>query len=146
MIIELMMNHSESNAMNKNLISLIQLDGTLRNESSIINPVFTIEANTVEANYVFIPSFMRYYFITNIVAVRNKIWRIECRVDVLQSFKNQILNNKAIISKSETDANNYYNDGSYFNETRRVNNIIQFENGFVNNPSRPFYLIVAGGA
>lgn len=60
----------------------------------------------ISANYVYIPDFNRYYFIEDIVSIRNNLWRINMHVDVLMSYKNAILNTSAFISRNE----NIYND------------------------------------
>ena len=79
MNIVLYANVSEINAVNKNITELITLTGTLREQSSIIDPVITISDidNYVgQMNYAYIPEFNRYYFITNVESVRNNLWKI----------------------------------------------------------------------
>lgn len=77
--------------------------GTLRESSSIINPVITVEEPTsalVGYNYCYIAAWNRYYFITDIVSVTNSLWEISMRVDVLNTFKTGIYNQECIMKRS----------------------------------------------
>lgn len=47
-------------------------------------------------NYCYIEEFSRYYFIDRITQVRKNLYRIHCKVDVLESYKLEILNAKDI--------------------------------------------------
>lgn len=53
------------------------------------------------ANYVYIPDFNRYYFINDIISVRNNLWRINMHVDVLMSYQKQIKNLNAFVNRNE---------------------------------------------
>lgn len=108
-------NSSESNKLDKTLTDIATLTGTLRADTSIIDPVFQIEGDLssyINANYCTVSSFGRSYFIQNIRSLRANLFEITCHVDVLSSFKTQIRTNSAIIHKSERNWNLYLNDGS----------------------------------
>lgn len=47
-------------------------------------------------NYCYIEEFSRYYFIDRITQVRKNLYRIHCKVDVLETYKLEILNAKDI--------------------------------------------------
>lgn len=82
---------------NKNIIV-----GVFRDSVDIISPSFIVELYTVPTyNYVYIPKFNRYYYITGITNVRNNVWEISCDVDVLMSFKDNILSLSCMISRNE---------------------------------------------
>lgn len=106
---------SEKNAVNKSLTEVVTLTGTLRESSSIINPVIMISANATitGANYAYIPDFGRYYFITGIESVRNGLWRFYMRVDVLFTYRAQIKANSAIIQRNEINYDLKLNDGLF---------------------------------
>ena len=53
-------------------------------------------------NYAYIPEFERYYFVTNIVNVRNNLWEVHFHVDVLQTYWNDYKYSPSVISRSET--------------------------------------------
>lgn len=104
-------NNSENNKIDKNLTLIREINGTLREETSIMNPIFEILGNDVlNANYCYIQDFKRFYFITDIESVKNGLWSINCKVDVLDSFKNEIKNNNALIARQENLFNLYLKD------------------------------------
>lgn len=145
MQIVLLLNHSEKNKINKNLSNANYVAGTLKDETSIINPVVMMElSNPTQYNYAYIPEFNRYYFITDITSVRNGLWRISLSVDVLESFKTEILNASAIISDTETTGLNKYMTGDVWKtNVKETTNIINFPYGLSENGH--FILITAGG-
>lgn len=120
-------NISEYNAVNKSITELTTLSGTLREESSIIDPIITItnvDSYLSSMNYAYIPDFNRYYFITNIESVRNNLWRVSFHVDVLYTYRNQIKNNSAIIERNENEYDLKLNDGLF--RTQQNPRIAQF--------------------
>lgn len=136
---------SESNALDKVLQSSFELQGSLRSESSIINPTFLIQANNItQYNYCFIPDFNRYYFITDIVSIRTNLWRVSCRVDVLMSFKTQILNLDVTISDATApDIETYKNGEQWQALVKTKTDVINFPNGLLDNGE--YILITSGG-
>jgi len=65
------------------------LQGYLRDETSLIDPVLTFEipmANIVDVNYLYIEDFKRYYYITHLRSIRTGLVEVSCHVDVLMSF------------------------------------------------------------
>ena len=127
MTIKLYTNISETNALNKTLTELVALTGTLREESSILDPVILmsdIDLYVGAANYAYIEEFNRYYFITNIDAVRNNLWRLSFHVDVLYTYREQIKNNYAIVERNETEYDLKLNDGLF--KTQQNPRIAQF--------------------
>lgn len=127
MTIILYQNNSENNAVNKNLTELTTLTGTLREQSSIIDPVINIsgiDAYIGSMNYAYIPEFNRYYFINNIESVKNGLWRVSFHVDVLFSYRERIKTNHAIIERNEIEYDLKLNDGLF--KTQQNPRIAQF--------------------
>lgn len=148
MEITLYTNESEKNKLEKTITNSILLEGNLRDESSIINPIILISSNKEDIpymyNYAYIPAFGRYYFITDIESVRTGIWRVSMHVDVLMSYKEQIKNLNVIINNSEeTGANNYLSGNQWITNVKNTTNIVNFPNGL--NDTGEFILITAGG-
>lgn len=148
MEITLYTNESEKNKLEKTITNSILLEGNLRDESSIINPIILISSNKEDIpymyNYAYIPAFGRYYFITDIESVRTGIWRVSMHVDVLMSYKEQIKNLNVIINNSEeTGANNYLSGNQWITNVKNTTNIVNFPNGL--NDNGKFILITAGG-
>lgn len=124
---------SEKNRLDKTLTTLATLTGTLRSDTSVIDPVFQIEGDLssyISANYCTVEAFGRSYFINNIRSVRNNLFEIACHVDVLSSFKTQIRTNRAIIHKSERNWNLYLNDGSLKTYQDPIIYTKEFSSGF----------------
>jgi hypothetical protein len=120
-------NLSETHTVNKQLTELVTLTGTLREESSIIDPVITvvgIDAYLSTANYAYIPEFHRYYFINDVESVRNGVWRLTFHVDVLYTYRDQIKANSAIISRNQVEYDLKLNDGLF--QTQQNPRIAQF--------------------
>ena len=124
------------------------MNGTLRNNTSVVDPVIVVEkTNPTKYGYnsMYIPEFNRYYYIEDIIQIRNGLWEIRSHVDVLYSFMTDILKNKAIIEKAENqnDSNLYLNDGSFVTDSRKYNEVIPFTTGL--SLDGTYILICAGG-
>ena len=112
----LQVNKSEKNRLDKELTTLATLSGTLRQDTSLIDPVITFScdlASVTTCNYITIPQFKRSYFVNNVRSVAPGLVEFSCHVDVLSSFKDAIRQNTAIIKRQENKWNLYLNDGSF---------------------------------
>ena len=145
MTITLYTNNDEKNKLNKTLSDGLTLTGTLRDECSIERPVILIDAdNITEYNYFYIEEFDRYYFRTALTSVRNGLWRLEGKTDVLMSFKDAILASNVILRDSETTgANNYAAGNQWQTLVKTKTDIINFPSGLLDEGE--FILITAGG-
>lgn len=137
---------SENNRVDKKLNKILTLNGTLKEQCSIISPSIVIQGNISDiskANYCYIKSFSRYYYINNITIINNNLYRIDCDVDVLMSYKSQIRKLSAVIERQENDYNLYLEDSSFKTQSR--DNILtkSFPNGFTTEGN--YILAVAGG-
>lgn len=124
------------------------IEGTFRQESSVIDPVIIIEKtnpNEFFYNYMYIPDFGRWYYINDFRTIRNKLWEIHAHVDVLYTWRASIKQMRCVIDKSanSSDSNLYMDDGSYVMDSRKYNTVIPFPNALNTNGS--FILICAGG-
>ena len=137
--------NSPNHFINKQLIDVATYTGTLREETSVIDPIFDIETSSdlSQMNYIWINELHRYYYVNNIVSVATNLWRIYCHVDVLMTYKPTILAHEAVIGRQQQLYNLYLNDGDTFKVTQR-SKIQQkkFPNGFT---SSSYVMIVAGG-
>ena len=144
MEIDFYKNLSEKNKIGKKLINKLSLNGNLREESSVINPTILVEHSNLSVyNYAHIPNFNRYYFVSEITSVRNGLWRVSLKCDVLESFKKDILNLNCIVDKQQNQSySNYIDDGSYINRADSFVEIANYQKGF--NSNGEFILITAG--
>lgn len=106
-------NSAEVNRVDKSsyLVEVDTLTGVFREECSMQRPSVLINTSVVPTfNYVFIPSFNRYYYVTSITTVSQGIWRMELNCDVLMSFKDKINELSALIGRQENVYNEYLVD------------------------------------
>lgn len=74
----------------------------LKDNCSIINPVFESATMPANANYIYVSEWARYYFVTNVVYISKTVKEFSCEVDVLASFKSQIGSTSARIAYAAT--------------------------------------------
>lgn len=147
MDITLYTNSSERQAITKTLSTGYQLTGSLRNESSVINPSILIEIeNPSGYNYAYISEFNRYYFITDMISVRTNLWRVNMSVDVLMSFASDILDLDVIVSDisgGENPVSTYIEGEQWKSTVKTKTDVINFPNGLLS--SGEYILITSGG-
>ena len=150
MVVRLYACTAENNRVDKTdfLSSEFNMEGSLREESSVIDPVILIEKTNPAIqnyNYMYIPEFGRWYYINDIISVNTKLWEIHAHVDVLYTWGADIRKSKCIIDKTAdaTDANLYLDDGSFVMDSHKYNTVIPFTSGF--DSSGSYVLICAGG-
>ena len=153
MTINLYSNVSEPTVVDKTIISITSLEGVLRNESPISEPSILIECDDVavsdliRANYAQIPEFGRYYYIQECTQIRNHLWMLDLKCDVLKSFQQFILFSMAIVDQTTDEGiervNDYMADDSFVTTVKDKTDIIQFPDGFSSSPH--YILITAGG-
>lgn len=83
----------------------------LKEECSIINPIFQSATMPANTNYIYVADWARYYFVTNVVYITNTIKEFSCEVDVLASFKSAIGSSVAHIAYSSTGWDKDLTDG-----------------------------------
>lgn len=136
---------SENNRVNKAIREPLALEGTLKEECDVLNPVITFELDDPTVyNYVYIEEFHRYYFIVNIDNIRNNIWRLSLKCDVLFTYRSGIKKLSAVIDKQEGTGytTEYYNDGSFKVREDNFIEVHNYDNGF--NDEGEFILLTAG--
>lgn len=106
---------AENNRLDKTLTDAITLSGTLREQCSIIAPDVLIETSTNISmyNYCYIAEFGRYYFIKNITSIRQGLWRISLKCDVLMTYNSQIKTLECIVDRSSSNYNALIHDPEF---------------------------------
>ena len=89
----------------------------MKTVSSLLSPVIDIadtkQTGTIPMfNYAYIADFDRYYFIDD-VSWTQGIWSISMHVDVLGSFKDDIMNSRQYVLRSASSSNGYIPDTLY---------------------------------
>lgn len=138
-------NASDSRVINKVLVDGETVVGELRDEINVMSPVIRFDSqNVLRYNYAYIPELQRYYAIDSINAFRDGLWDVSFSVDVLMSFRADILPLTAIVDKQSMSENGdeYIDDGSLVSDNVMFTRVHEFGAGF--NDSPEYILITAG--
>ena len=143
MQIKLFKNLSEVNTIGKTLTEENERNGTLKDGCSVLSPSVVLTGENLSGfNYAYIPQFSRYYFIKEITSVKSGLWEISMRVDVLETYKDSIKANTAIIKRQEKIWDMYINDEKFKAESTNKTATIMFPQNHFNTVD--FILTVAG--
>lgn len=86
----------------------------LKDPCSVIDPQILIKhTNPTAYNYVYIPAFNRYYFISNGWTSDHGMWEASCHVDVMASYRSQILASPQYVLRSESSYDLRVGDSQY---------------------------------
>ncbi len=126
MTIKLFENKSDNAVLNKNITEIITVDNVvLLDNTNIITPTFRLNlpVDVTGFNYCWCDVFQRYYYIVTVDIQRGGIYQIDCTVDVLMSFQQDILNLSGVISRAGTNTNSLIADSAKIPQanTRVVN-------------------------
>lgn len=146
---------SDRRTINKTLTTIATLTGIqLLDNFDIMKPSIIVDlpaGNTdrLRANYIFIPKFNRCYFIDKITILNNSMIKYECSVDVLETYKTQILALTCTIKRQQNVYNLYLDDPLFQAQNKRQIQTKRIGTGGfspnVNNGNPCFVLTVAGG-
>ena len=111
MVIKLYNVSDDNNVLNKTLTDEKSIEIKLKSSVDISRPAIVLKSESfLNYNYAFIPVFQRYYYIDKISIIQQNIYEISLIVDVLMSFKSDILNSEGLVTQS-TETNPYFNSG-----------------------------------
>ena len=143
MQIKLFKNLSEVNTIGKTITEESVRTGTLKDGCSVLSPSVVLTGENLSGfNYAYIPQFSRYYFIKEITSVKSGLWEISMRVDVLETYKDSIKANTAILKRQEKIWDMYINDEKFKAESTNKTATIMFPQNHFNTVN--FILTVAG--
>ena len=138
-------NKSSNIRIDKELEHLHTYDCIIKDSTSIYTPTIRLNAsdiNVSKGNYGYIPKFKRFYYVTDVVSVRQDVWEISLKCDVLMSFRDDIINHKVIFNHSEKTYNLYLNDGTLQMDSRPKVTWNKFPNSLTEDGT--YVLILAG--
>lgn len=143
--VSLFKTNSENNRLTKTLTNEKQLTGTLKEQTSILNPsiVISSDENISTYNYAYISEFGRYYYITDIVSARNGLWRVQLRCDVLMSYKDEIKNVTGVVVRQESNPNKLLIDRLERIQNDKQIDFLYYPESFSKNLQ--YILVTAGG-
>lgn len=136
---------STSNTIGKALETETPVNNVLlKDRTDIKQPVLKLknDDSIFGFNYCFIPNFNRYYFIQNIRVFPNSIFELDLSVDVLETFKTDILSSKGFVNR-QSEFNAYYNK-DYNSEVRKEIDVYNSDKT-LNINSNNMVLVTVGG-
>lgn len=80
---------------------------TLKQATNLMNPVFVLTMNLSAKNYVYVPSWGRYYFISDVVYDSNNLCELHCTFDPLATYRDSIGAYTGFVER--TSSPQYYN-------------------------------------
>ena len=117
---------------NKTLEDEIEIPVDFNRSMNFSNGELILQGNIFtfsEYNYVYLPYFKRYFFVTDIEATRNNLIRMNIKTDVLMTYKESIVQIEATSRKS-TDYDKYKEGLDLPVEVREQYKKYTFENPF----------------
>lgn len=138
-------NQSDDRQINKVLVGGTTFEGVPRGDLDIMAPVIRFDSSDIlRFNYCYIPELQRYYSVKSINAYREGLYDVTLEVDVLMSFRNDIVNLNVVVDKQSLipNGNEYIDDGSFVTENVMFQRVYNFPNGF--NNTGEYILITAG--
>lgn len=97
-------------------------------DQSIYSPSFFIDGDCTGFNYVYIPLFNRFYFIVDYKLTKSSLQELRLQVDSLQSFKDDILNCKAVIDRGTGKNNAFIEDPYKWTQANKEVSTVPFTN------------------
>lgn len=128
---------------------LATLTAHFKADVDILDPVLEVEysANIAAANYFYVPDWGRCYFIIGITTGAQRCY-VSGHVDVLQSYKDSILDLQCVIARQEQKdskhSNGYLNDPMWINLQPPRTIIYEFPQKF--HQEGNYVIAVGGGA
>lgn len=121
-------NQSQENKLNKVLTNKGTRTILFLNSVDFLRPIITVKTLLADTNYCYIESLGRYYFIENIRNLKNDLFELSLKCDVLMTYKNDIEQSKVIITESSNEINS--NNTDYVAEKNIDVNEIDLDNPF----------------
>lgn len=144
MIIKLYKNKSDAKVISKDITDVVTKNFNFKDVSDILHPLVEIQGLITESNYAYIPDLKRFYFIDNVDIDNTGVCIYHLSIDVLMSYRQELLNKYFLISRQEFNYNPYFVDTELL--TRADKTIINVPIGTVGTEDTyNYYLVTTGG-
>lgn len=97
------------------------IDCFLKNSTSITNPTFVLTVENFNITYVKWNN--RFYFVSNITSLKNGVIEINCKIDVLATYKMDILSTTSYVEYSSSKYNSMILDERISNTSNLLRNV-----------------------
>lgn len=112
-----------TNTINKTLQSITTLDIIFRQAVNEATPFIILNKDKITgSNYVHIPNFNRYYFISSVNNYTANLLRIELVTDLLMTYKDEILNSTVLITATNTPS---YFSSNLPTQTKTIKRVVK---------------------
>lgn len=128
----LYINNSEKIKVNKDITKISDITLTLYMSTDISQPVFKVSNFNNNSNYIYVSELNRYYYI-NSVTYDKQCAYLYCSIDVLMTYKTQILNSEQFILRNEFKRNTTIPDNAIPSECNNMIHIIKSDTEFLDN-------------
>lgn len=123
MIVEFYYTADNANTINKTLQPIKTLNIIFRQAVNEASPFIIMNKdNLTGSNYVHIPNFNRYYFISNIENYTANLVRINLVTDLLMTYKDEILNTPVLITATNTPS---YFSSNLPTQTKTIKRVVK---------------------
>ena len=116
-------------------------------DMSIHTPTISLQLDSftdvINFNYIYIPELRRYYYVVDSTIREDGFVQLQCKVDVLKSFKNDILGSTQYIDRQQNKCTYQLPDGMYNIKSNRNLTIKNFGNVII-EPNANFLLQTSG--
>lgn len=76
------------------------VNAVLKENTSVDSPTFILKSNDFNINYV--AAFGNYYWVTDVTSTANNLIEVSCKLDVLATFKDNILSSSLFVERSSS--------------------------------------------
>ena len=137
-------NTDDERKLNKTLSVQRSVIANIKGTCSITAPTLILSYQGVDFNYIYVPAWSRYYFVTDIAVTTGGRVEVRCKVDVLMSNIDEILNLNCLIlrQENETLCNKYLVDNKMFANTVKEETVESFGEEVITNPATCFLLTI----
>lgn len=112
-----------TNTINKTLQPITTLDIIFRQSVNEATPFIILNKDKITgSNYVHIPNFNRYYFISSVDNYTANLLRIELVTDLLMTYKDEILNSTVLITATNTPS---YFSSNLPTQTKTIKRVVK---------------------
>ena len=140
-------NISQRNVLNKSITLVLTTQVDFTCELSIERPfiIADYDENLLTCNYAYIDLFKRYYHFSETPKIENGFIKIQLEIDVLMSFKEDVLNADITALRSTNKPNFYLSDSKVLFSNNTNIQTFRFPKSFETGNSGVKYVLKVGG-
>ena len=144
MVVYIYKNSDDKRKLNKSLTMQRDVYADIKGTCSIVAPTLILAYQNVDFNYIFVPAWSRYYFVTDIIVTTGGRVEIRCKADVLMSFNSSIKALECLIYRNENYqiCDRYLQDSNIVQSIKKEEVVESFGDTVITNPQNCFLLTI----